>query len=240
MKMKSLFGLALLSSAVVLTGWGAAGIAGWTAGQPDLRDEPRPSAAAGTPVVTGAINVSLTEPEREPAPVQHDRSLNALLFSPHFIAPPPPPAEPGPETSPGLPGADASPAVGAVPQPPPAPPRQRSGAIGAATEKSTANRAQRPPRDNFQGTFTAAHIARIKQRLNLTADQEEHWRPVEAALQRIAQRQARGGSIMLNATESQDLYWAAGPLIMSLRPDQKEAARSLARSMGLETVASLI
>jgi hypothetical protein len=32
----------------------------------------------------------------------------------------------------------------------------------------------------------------------------------------------------------------AGPLVMSLREDQKSEARNLARTMGLESVASLI
>jgi hypothetical protein len=39
---------------------------------------------------------------------------------------------------------------------------------------------------------------------------------------------------------SQKLYWAAAPLIMNLRYDQKHEARRLARSMGLEEVASAI
>ncbi len=90
-----------------------------------------------------------------------------------------------------------------------------------------------------------AQVARIKTNLRLTPDQEEYWRPVEQALLEIARdvaSQKNGGRnrVMISAEVSQRLYWTAGPLIMSLREDQRREARNLARSMGLEKVASLI
>ena len=93
--------------------------------------------------------------------------------------------------------------------------------------------------------FTAAQVARIKANLRLTPDQQEYWRPVEQVLLEIvrdtASQKATGRSrITISAEASQRLYWAAGPLLMSLREDQRREARSLARSMGLEKVASLI
>jgi hypothetical protein len=93
--------------------------------------------------------------------------------------------------------------------------------------------------------LSATQIARIKAHLAITPDQEEYWQPVEAALLDIAkQQQARRAAgqkgYAIPATVSQQLYWTAGPLIMNLRDDQKLAARNLARSLGLTTVASLI
>ena len=56
----------------------------------------------------------------------------------------------------------------------------------------------------------------------------------------MAADKAAGKKTNLTAETAQRLYWAAGPLIMSLRDDQKQEVRRLARSMGLEQVASLI
>jgi hypothetical protein len=86
----------------------------------------------------------------------------------------------------------------------------------------------------------------IKANLNLTPDQERYWAPVEAELKQLARQLAahkaagRKPTLSLGATDAQRLYWAAGPLIMSLREDQKREVRRLARAMGLEQVASLI
>jgi hypothetical protein len=237
--------LALLSGAVVLAGWGAAGFAGLPVGFPDgAHPSKEERATLASPVVGDATTALSTASAPAAAhqngnPESPDRGLNALLFSPRFIAPPPASATvPAPAVRDGAITPDAEPPA-AVPLPPP---RQRAdpGAVPAPSTNNARTR-QRPPRDTFQGPFTLDHIARIRQRLRLTSEQEEHWRPVEAALKRIALRQqGRGGPTVLNATESQELYWAAGPLIMSLSPDQKEEVRRLARSMGLETVASLI
>jgi hypothetical protein len=102
------------------------------------------------------------------------------------------------------------------------------------------------PRLEKDGTLTLPQIARIKANLNLTPEQERHWAPVEAELREIARRMAadkaagKNPKAAINADTAQRLYWAAGPLIMSLRPDQKAEARRLARAMGLEQVAALI
>jgi hypothetical protein len=102
------------------------------------------------------------------------------------------------------------------------------------------------PRLERDGTLDVAQIANIKTALNLSPDQERHWLPVEAELRDIARQLAaqkasgRKPTLALGANEAQRLYWAAGPLIMSLREDQKREVRRLARAMGLEQVASLI
>jgi hypothetical protein len=94
--------------------------------------------------------------------------------------------------------------------------------------------------------LTVAQIQKIKRTLKLTQDQEGYWPPVEAALRSIAREQAaqkpngKPSKLTVSPDASQRLYWAAAPLIMSLRYDQKHEARRLARSMGLEEVASAI
>lgn len=102
--------------------------------------------------------------------------------------------------------------------------------------------AERKAEDN--NVLTVAQIHKIKRTLKLTPDQEGYWPPVEAALRDIAKEQAAqkptGRKMAVSPDASQKLYWAAAPLIMNLRYDQKHEARRLARSMGLEEVASAI
>jgi hypothetical protein len=92
--------------------------------------------------------------------------------------------------------------------------------------------------------LTPAHIAQIRQNLRLTPEQEQHWGPIEAELRELAKQMAaqkqQGRKPTLTADAAQRLYWAAGPFIMSLRDDQKQEARRLARAMGLEQVAALL
>lgn len=93
-------------------------------------------------------------------------------------------------------------------------------------------------------------IAGVKARLRLTSDQAEYWPAVESALRDVVRTQLRtdrlrhhhGGkaSIDVNSPEVQRLVWAAMPLLMRLREDQKREVRSLARVIGLESVASQI
>jgi hypothetical protein len=96
------------------------------------------------------------------------------------------------------------------------------------------------------GVLSVTQIARIKASLRLTPDQERYWGAVENELREIARQVAaqkasgKKPKIALSAVDAQRLYWAAGPLIMSLREDQKQEVRRLARAMGLEQVASLI
>jgi hypothetical protein len=100
------------------------------------------------------------------------------------------------------------------------------------------------PRLDKEESLTLAHIAQIKASLNLTSDQERYWPPLEAELREMVQRfvaqKASGKKAAISAAEAQRLYWAAGPLVMSLRPDQKEELRRLARAMGLDQIASLL
>jgi hypothetical protein len=93
-------------------------------------------------------------------------------------------------------------------------------------------------------------IAGLKSRLRLTNDQMEYWPAVEAALRDVARTQLRAtsakrtrgakASIDVNSPEVQKLIYAAMPLLMRLREDQKREVRKLARVIGLEQVASQI
>jgi hypothetical protein len=94
-----------------------------------------------------------------------------------------------------------------------------------------------------------AQIASIKERLHLTADQEQMWPAVESALRNIAythQQQPRGHSAPAGTTQTaavdpeavQNLKSAAVPLIMSFNTEQKDEVRNLVHVMGLDQLAS--
>ena len=95
-----------------------------------------------------------------------------------------------------------------------------------------------------------SQIASIKQRLNLTPDQEEMWPAVEAALRNLAytrSREARSRGVAANtqlaqadpnSPEVQGLKSAAIPLLMSFTSEQKDEVRNLAHVMGLDQLAT--
>jgi len=95
-----------------------------------------------------------------------------------------------------------------------------------------------------------AQIASIKTRLHLTADQEQMWPAVEAALRNIAytrSREARRHGAPANTqvasadadgVDVRDLKSAAIPLIMSFNSEQKDEVRNLAHVMGLDQLAT--
>jgi hypothetical protein len=110
-------------------------------------------------------------------------------------------------------------------------------------------RAVNLPRLDRDGILTDAHIASIKSLLNLTPDQERHWAALETELREMARRHAelkqesgegKRSKAAVLAELAQRLYWAAGPLVLSMREDQKQEIRRLARAMGLVQVAALI
>jgi hypothetical protein len=104
-----------------------------------------------------------------------------------------------------------------------------------------------PPAES--NMFDDGAIAGLKTRLRLSADQMEYWPAVESALREVARTQLRHTgkamqgrriNIDVNSAEVQQLIWAAMPLLMRLREEQKSEVRKLARIMGLEQVASQI
>ncbi len=102
------------------------------------------------------------------------------------------------------------------------------------------------PTSRYRGVLTSAEIARIKYSLRLAPDQERAWPSVEAALAEMGREQMalirRGQEprISQNDWPPGRLYAAAGPLLQTLRPDQKETVRRLCRSLGFESVASML
>ncbi len=102
------------------------------------------------------------------------------------------------------------------------------------------------PTSRYRGVLTSAEIARVKYSLRMTPDQERAWPSVEAALAEMGRQQMaliRHGQeprISQNDWPPGRLYAAAGPLLQTLRPDQKETVRRLVRSLGFESVASML
>jgi hypothetical protein len=102
------------------------------------------------------------------------------------------------------------------------------------------------PTSRYRGVLTSAEIARIKYSLRLAPDQERAWPSVEAALAEMGREQMalirRGQEPRISSNDWPPgrLYAAAGPLLQTLRPDQKETVRRLCRSLGFESVASML
>jgi hypothetical protein len=104
-------------------------------------------------------------------------------------------------------------------------------------------------RPNTYALLSDEQIAGVKERMKLTAYQEQHWPAIEAALRKIAAKLHKGSkagadvvpvSLDPNSPEVQDLKTAAMPLLFTLTEDQKREVRTLARVIGLEAVASAI
>jgi len=101
-----------------------------------------------------------------------------------------------------------------------------------------------------QAALDESQIAHIKNRLRLTPSQQQYWPAVEAALRDVLRQHARearrtgaprsAANIDTNSPEVQRLTWAAMPLLMQLREDQKHEVRKFARTIGLDQVASQI
>ena len=218
--------LAALGGAVVLAGWGAFALTDIGSGSTDAMD----IETGGTTVIEKTRSPSIPAAlgdDAVVAPVVSAAMVDAVLLSPF---PTPVPSEP--------------PVLAALRQ-------------GDSVEKSqtssvpppTARAEAKPaivPRLDRDGNLTVAEIGRIKASLNLTPEQERHWVPVEVELREIIRQLAarkittKRSKIALGADEVQRLYWAAGPFLMSLREDQKQQVRQIARAMGLERVAALI
>lgn len=120
-------------------------------------------------------------------------------------------------------------------------------AAGAALPQKSKAATRPAPQKNYS-LLSDAQIAGIKERLKLSASQEPHWPPVEAALRAVARKMhakrqadpATGMQIDPDSEEVQKLKSAAMPLLVQLREDQKNEVRSLARIIGLDKVASMI
>lgn len=196
------------------------------------------------------MEAELFEPESELPPVTTVRlapatadagggsALASLMFG--VVAPASEEAETLTEVAPAPPVVAATEQRAAVPAEKAPMPEARP---APAKKPELASRASHALRDDTQkATPFLTMIARMKRALNLTAEQEPHWRAVEVKLREIAARQPQGknSKIAIDANAAQELYWVAAPLIMSLREDQKRAAKLTARSFGLDQVASAL
>ena len=95
---------------------------------------------------------------------------------------------------------------------------------------------------------TETHIALIKNVLNLRADQERHWTPVETALREVAHLQVRaaegvaavhahGRASGINIMRRlKRIAAVAAPLLESLDDEQRQKLAILARLAGLEVL----
>jgi hypothetical protein len=109
--------------------------------------------------------------------------------------------------------------------------------------------ATRPAVQKSYALLSDIQIAGIKERLKLSAAQEQHWPGVESALRAVARKihatrqanpNATGAPIDPDSAEVTQLKAVAMPLLIQLREDQKREVRMLARIIGLEAVASQI
>lgn len=181
---------------------------------------------------------------------------------PFFSSPPPPPIDPGPvanrdgKTDRLAVAVQPAPADTAETEPPPQAPATDNAA--AAEMLPTVAPIAHPPlphprpklanqlvQKNYS-LLSDMQIAALKGRLQLTRAQEPYWPAVESALRDVARKvharhsAAPGTPANLGPADIQQIKTAAQPLLTRLREDQKREARSLARVIGLEAVASLI
>ncbi len=97
-----------------------------------------------------------------------------------------------------------------------------------------------------QPMITPTEIRRIRAALRLTPEQAMLWPPVEAALtevgaeQQTLVRSGRSAADAFSAGTKMKIYFAAQPLLNTLREDQKAQIRARARALGFEQIASYL
>jgi len=121
--------------------------------------------------------------------------------------------------------------------PAPAPAHHAGPQLASATSRP----APAPPartQAHSPNVLNDAQIASMKQRLNLTPEQERMWPSVEAALRKLAYAKNHDrkalASIDASSVDVQDLKWAAFPLVLSFSDDQRRELIDLAHVAGLE------
>ena len=230
MGLRAIVGFAAVSGVVVVAGWTALGhFAGATVDVEAL-------AAAIEPATEPTYELTSARP---PAmPIADAARVDTSLFDPQPMLRIEQPAQTAVRPIPQQSSRVALPTVITEPE--------HTGALAYASASGPTFEVKRPPVPKLDKNtgLTPAHIAQIRANLRLTPDQERHWEPIEAELRELGKQMAaqkqQGKKAVLSADAAQRLYWAAGPLIMSLRDDQKQEARRLARAMGLEQVAALL
>jgi hypothetical protein len=218
MRVRVLVGFAALGGALAVAGFAAIG--SLTALQDSTADDD---------AVLVIEPVSVAETKEDRLPIARAAMVDPLLLSPQSM----------------LGGGERPMPTTVLAAVEPRPEPEVTAAVRPVTALPELKRSVPAPRLEKDGTLSIEQLPRIKASLNLTPEQEQHWKPVEAELRAIlrqmaADKAAGKPKVKITADTAQRLYWAAGPLIMSLRDDQKQEARRLARTMGLTQVASLI
>jgi len=117
---------------------------------------------------------------------------------------------------------------------------RRAAPIASPTQAGKAVPKRKPTVD----LLSDEQIAGVKERMKLTPYQQQQWPAVEAALRKLATRfhwdHKSIPAVDPDSPEVQELESAALPLLFSLSEDQKREVRALARTIGLEAVASAI
>ena len=156
-------------------------------------------------------------------------------------------ADPVKAAAPKIPDVEVAAPVAPPAAPPAAEPKQIAVAPVALPHEKPKRVAPPVAPQASNGLLDDGQINGLKGRLRLTSDQVEYWPAVEEALRDVARTHLRGAmkghgkmNIDVNSPEVQKLIWAAVPLLMRLREDQKSEVRKLARVIGLEQVASQI
>jgi hypothetical protein len=119
-----------------------------------------------------------------------------------------------------------------------------TGTVGVPSPAAVQRAANRRPT-----VFNEAQIASIKNRLNLTKDQQEYWPAVEAELRRLAWKKspddAQKGpgrrhlvALDVNAVDLAKLQSTTAPLLMSFNDEQKRELRMLAHLAGMQDLFS--
>jgi hypothetical protein len=115
-----------------------------------------------------------------------------------------------------------------------------TGTIGSPSPAAIQRAANRKPT-----VFNDAQIASIKNRLNLTKDQQKYWPAVEAELRRLAWKKAADQkgpgrrqlvALDVSAIDLVKLQSTTAPLLMSFSDEQKRELRMLAHLAGMQDV----
>jgi hypothetical protein len=138
---------------------------------------------------------------------------------------------------PASPPPAAAPVQAALPAPAPA--RHAGPQLASVNSRPAPMPAARTqPQPHSPNVLNDAQIASMKQRLNLTPEQERMWPSVEAALRKLAYAKNHDkkalASIDPSSVDVQDLKWAAFPLVLSFSDDQRRELIDLAHVAGLE------
>jgi hypothetical protein len=213
---------------------GALGVGAW------LWLGPRPAKAPDAFAVRFALERQSTPPPAVQRYAVRLRVLDALAFSPSFLAAPHPLYTLGRVDLSGAEGtklALAPPVMGSAvpfangPATTPAPP--------AAPPLANVPLPRRNPERPFvpdDRVLDDAQIAGLKARLKLTAAQERSWAPIEAELRGLQWRRSgpgRNGTPTLEVDALLRLKAASDKLMEALREDQKREVKTLMAIVGL-------